>query len=277
MTNYRIPSLNETDMKHLTGATKELFLAVERHDVQACAAFISAGADVAATAAGGQTPAHVAADASADDPLERLTVAAIGLYLAAHGGTEVDVPNEAGMTPIALAARRGNEALVTGLARSGASVVWLNPEDPMGIGRHSSVLHYAMMNDSSGGGLCTICEILLTKGADSNSCNELGRTPLHILAWYVGHVLPDLNVDAEQAEEWRYAVSVLVEYGADPAEPDGNNDTPLDILMQGKNQDNAAALSVRDRVRKALLESDTTSLKERGSRPQPQGDLEMAP
>lgn len=259
---------------------KQLFHAAARNDVMTCAALINAGADPSATMADGRTPAHLsAAAAPGGDPGERLKAAVTATYLEAHN-RDPDIADNAGMTPLMIAARRGNDALVAGLLRMGASAEWANPHDPMRIGKHSEALHYAMLSDSLGGGLCNICEMLLTRGANADASNEKGRSPLHVMAWYVGHVLPELNADPKQAEEWRNAASLLVGYGADGMAEDAGGHTPLEILMQGDDRGNSAARTIRDALRKVLLEAAgvrSGSSAEVAGRPRAGPSEELAP
>ena len=89
-------------------------------------------------------------------------------------GAEVDSQTINGITPIHLAAQRGDEKVIEILLKFGANI---NSVDMYGRG----VLHFACINIYDNDTCPTFrCEMLLNKGANVN-CKEMnGTTPLHL-------------------------------------------------------------------------------------------------
>jgi ankyrin repeat protein len=93
-------------------------------------------------------------------------IEAVKQHIAA--GTDVNVKNEFGWTPLYYAAWGGHKEIVELLIAKGADV---NKDDD----DESTPLHYAALK-----GQKEIAELLIAKGADVNAVGDLGRTPLDL-------------------------------------------------------------------------------------------------
>ena len=131
-----------------------------------------------------------------------------------QAGTEVDCRNTIGRTPLMVAARHGNLAAVKLLLEAGAGVNlktgygWMD-EVNFRADAGGSALHMAVCSCENS---AAIIELLLQAGAEVDSRDTIGRTPL-MLASYHGNLV---------------VVKLLLEVGADPYARDIKGKTALD-------------------------------------------------
>jgi len=171
---------------------------------------LGAGADVGARNSSGSTALHVVA--AAPDAPNALQIAS-GLL---ESGADPNAYDDEGRTPLILAARGDNEALVRVLLEAGADVA----------ARHTgggTALHSAV----EAGGSAAVVQVLLEAGADPDARDNAGLTPLQELSplepiWYSDD--PPLR---------NPAVAPLLEAGADVNVRDSAGNTPLHHAATG--------------------------------------------
>ena len=161
-------------------------------DIEAVKGFLTAGTDVNAKDAGGETPLYHAATKE----IAELLIA---------NGASVNAKTEYGRTPLHDAVFGGHKEVAELLISKGADV---NAE---GGGSFRTPLH-----DAAVFGHKEIAELLIGKGADVNANDIIGWTPLHRAAE---------NGQREIAE-------LLIAEGADMNANIENGETPLDIALK---------------------------------------------
>ena len=140
-------------------------------------ALIAAGADLNAEGQSSRTAMHWAckfvAPAQAPDSAQEL------VQTLADAGAEIDQQDNAGYTPLHLAAQRGNTAVCALLLRIGA--------DPGMLAAQSlTVLHSA-----AGQGRVQTCLLLVAKGADIHACNHWQQSPADLALCWGNEALAD--------------------------------------------------------------------------------------
>jgi cytohesin len=161
-------------------------------DIEAVKGFLTAGTDVNAKDAGGETPLYHAATKE----IAELLIA---------NGAEVNAKDDDGRTPLHDAVFGGHKEVAELLISKGANV---NAEEG---GFFRTPLH-----DAAVFGHKEIAELLIAAGADVNANGIIGWTPLHYAAD---------NGQKEIAE-------LLIAEGADMNANTDNGETPLDIAMK---------------------------------------------
>ncbi|MBA3596564.1 MAG: ankyrin repeat domain-containing protein [Methylibium sp.] len=144
----------------LAGSYEDFFRAVHGNDAAAVEALVARGFDPNAPDPRGQPALMRALDAGASD---------VALTIARLPGTDVNVQNPDGETPLMKAAMKGNIALCRALIERGADVNrpgW-------------TPLHYAAAGDS-----LPALRLLLAEGAAVDARAPNGRTPLMMAALY---------------------------------------------------------------------------------------------
>jgi ankyrin repeat protein len=144
---------------------------------------LESGANVNAQAGHGHTALHMAVQGEHIFVLETLLASKPDLDPVTNGGT-FDI--DAGLTPLALAARRESLPMVKALLDAGANI---NLRNPYG----STALHHAVNYAGP-----ELVELLLDHGAELNAANDEGLTPL------------DLAVE----RKWDYMIQLLRDRGA---------------------------------------------------------------
>ena len=135
---------------------------------------------------------------------EDMNITPSPLQLLLEQNVDVDLPNEAGETPLYWASASGKSEIVQLLIERGANVHLRNEHD-------STALKMASQN-----GHLDIVRLLIDTGADVNSCDDEGCTSLH-LASLMGHV----NM-----------VKLLVEQGVSINQQNIHKDTPLRLASK---------------------------------------------
>ncbi|KUI54145.1 hypothetical protein VP1G_01639 [Cytospora mali] len=116
-------------------------------------------------------------------------------------GADPNIANHSGLTPLALAFYHdaGFDTTIYPLLRSGASLSDVSVQDPdVQDGDGNTALHYLATIPSAGTGI----ELLLHKGANPNSRNHQGETPVHAAA--------------EAGEVATANLKILLDRGGDP-------------------------------------------------------------
>jgi ankyrin repeat protein len=150
---------------------------------------LESGANVNAQAGHGHTALHMAVQGEHIFVLETLLASKPDLDPVTNGGT-FDI--DAGLTPLALAARRESLPMVKALLDAGANI---NLRSPYG----STALHHAVNYAGP-----ELVELLLDHGAELNPVNHEGHTPLDIAVernWdYMIQLLRDRGAVSSSAE-----------------------------------------------------------------------------
>jgi ankyrin repeat protein len=128
-----------------------------------------------------------------------------------RAGADSNVTGDIGLTPLAFAVQHNPTAIVKLLLDAGAKV----KQDPTDL----SLLHRAAINYRD-----EAAELLLRRGADPNSRDARGLTPL---AWGAS---PGLYAKERPEEQIRF-VRVMLKYGADPLTFDKDNGAPLGAAL----------------------------------------------
>ena len=169
---------------------------------------VDAGADPVARNNAGWTPMHRAAIADPEDEATRELLAALA-------PSDIDARDEAGRTPLILAASKGLTVTVRELILEGSAYV--NARDILGW----TPLQWAVFNRDA-----NLVKLLLSNGADPNTRNNEGWTPIHQAAH---------NGDSE-------IVNALIESGVDVNARDDDGTTALYWAYFGGHTATATAL-----------------------------------
>ena len=174
---------------------------------------LSCEPDVDARNSVGETPLHLAANATAyrnpaGYPKDNAGI--IRALLAA--GARVNAKDQSGDTPLHRTAHNGNPGMTQALLHGGADVNIKNH-------RGWTPLHRATQNDDT-----QVIRVLLDAGANVNTRSADGSTPLHAASWTI-KTLP--------------ALQALLDAGADVNATNDTGDTPPDVALT---QGNSAAL-----------------------------------
>jgi ankyrin repeat protein len=175
----------------------------------------AASTDISARDARGYQAIHRAGDA---DLVRKLI--ADGSDVNSRVRSDESASPEWGATPLHLAARDGNEAVVNALLSAGADV---NAVDDRG----ATALHWSV--GASGAGPGAMVQILVQRGTKVDSTDERGRTALHWAA------------NAADAE----AVGELLELGASATLADRDGRTALHLACAAGSSASASALIQR--------------------------------
>ena len=174
---------------------------------------LSCDPDVDAENSVGETPLHLAANATAyrntaGYPKDNAGI--IRALLAA--GARVNAKDQRGDTPLHRTAHNGNPGMTQALLHGGADVNTPNH-------RGWTPLHRATQNEDT-----QVIRVLLDAGANVNTRSADGSTPLHAASWNI-RTLP--------------ALQALLDAGADVKAANDTGDTPPDVALT---QGNSAAL-----------------------------------
>ncbi len=157
-------------------------------------------------------------------------------------GVDPNVKNEAGKTPLHIAAMYGYRDIVELLLDHGADP---NARDWGG----QTPLHWV-----AGSGYPDVIELLLERGADPNARDAHGNTPLHIAAMakyfsdeaeLMFKIAPKILGPAGFPYDRTDVVRLLLEYGADPTIENYAGMTPLDLAIKMENDEAAEIIASR--------------------------------
>lgn len=133
-----------------------------------------------------------------------------------RAGADTNVTGDIGLTPLAFAVQHNSTSIVKLLLDAGAKV----RQGPTDL----TLLHRAAINYRD-----EAAELLLRRGADPNSRDSRGLTPL---AWGASSGV----YAKERPEEQIRFVRVMLKYGADPLAYDKDNGTPLSAALSGNSE-----------------------------------------
>ena len=165
-------------------------------DVEAIETLLAAGRDPNARGDHGYDPLHFAARGG--------HLGVIAALLAA--GADLHAESDDGGTPLHMAAKGGSVEALEALLAAGANV---NARNNVAFGP----LLVAILNGRVEAAKALIVKALIQAGADLNSQDSQGRTPLHMATWY----------------NYVGSIKVLLAAGADVNVRDSEGRTPLDI------------------------------------------------
>lgn len=173
------------------GPAEDLLLAARRDDGYRLSNLLLRGADPNPRDERGRTPLHIALQEESEKALASLL---------AHPGLDVNAVNQAGETPLMLAALKGRLDWVQALARRGAEI---NREG-------WTALHYACSGPDNG-----VAPWLLTQGAVIDARSPNGSTPLMLAAGYGGistaEILLKAGADARLLNEQQLSAADFAE------------------------------------------------------------------
>lgn len=187
--------------------------AAKRGDLGTVQAMLKAGADPHATDEDGNTPLHLALQAT-----HASSGAAVARALLTSGA-DPDALDLFEVTPLHLAAKRGDFGAVLVLLEFGA-------EPAAGDEDGDTPLHWTFLGEHALGS--EVVRTLVAEGADPNAQGSRRATPLHLAAKRA-----DLD-----------AVKSLLEAGADPTARDEDGDTPLHWICNGDHRFSSAGVAL---------------------------------
>ena len=251
----------DVSVRDVDGITPLHYAAYAGH-VELGRSLLARGADPTAQVDDGSTPAFFAVEegqlpflamllAAAPDSIGQKNIAQWSLLHTAVNvraerivdlllklGAEVDARTEHGTTPLAIAASKGEVAMVTKLLRAGA--------DPNALtDTHASPLHKAAL-----GGHVDVAKVLLKAGTRINVANVDGWTALHVASH----------------ENHGNLASLLIEHGASLEAVEEGKPTPLDVSLKVDSHasshvllDHSAPLADPDFLQRALANARSVS------------------
>ena len=157
-----------------------------------------------------------------DECVERLIVA----------GTDLNVVNAYGQTPLHIAAGMGQDTLCKTLIEAGADVIVVNVNG-------NTPLHQAVYMGQN-----PVCKTLVAAGGDPNIANNHGWTPLHSAA-----ILNCSNA----------TIRALIAAGGDPDIADNRGRTPLQLAVEKSNKE-CVKVMIECILTKRALEDDEWGL-----------------